>query len=412
MSQPLVRVGAQRLQVAGAPNRATQALRAIQLEPQARALKRPDDVHLEESRMITPLQKHRGQNGAIVALFVLVAAIAVVVLTQPRAPAPEPEAVAQAPKPAASTLTKAALPEVKTIATRPDEPLATLAVGELDFRRRVKATGTVGFDEKLTAHVRVPVSGWLVDVKPTAAKVKRGTRFANLYSPAIVAAELELVQQVRDFRSQAELDEVRRKLLRWGMPIETIRRVEQTGQPQGKLPVWAWRDGTIVAKQAVPGLFVEPAVELYTITNPARAWIMADVPDADAERLRVGMPAKVTIKGRAKPVTANVGYIFKRSYGGEKPVRFELAGTFPRDAAAAVEVTLELERGLAVPESAVLRASSGSLVYVVKGGTADAREVKLGTHAGGFYRVEHGLAAGETVALDAQRLVDSALRAR
>lgn len=361
--------------------------------------------------MITPLKKHRGQNGGIMALFVLVAATVVVVMTDPKNDTPAPEAAV--PKPvAAATATRSAFPEMPTIATTHGRALETQVIAQRELHRRAEASGTIGFDEKLTAHIYVPVRGWVVDVKKTPRTVKRGTPLGTLFSPDIVVAELELVKQVRDFRSQEELDVARRKLLRWGLPKEYLTRVEQTGQPQGKLPLWAWRDGTIVAKRAIGGLFVEPSDELFTITNPARAWIVADVPEADAGRLTVGMPAKVSIAGRAKPVTATVGYVFSRVYAGMRTVRFELDGAYKRDAAAKVEVDLGRERVVAVPESAVVRANGRTIVYVVRGDGADAREVELGTLADGFYRVDRGLAAGDTVVINAQKLVDAVVSAR
>jgi Cu(I)/Ag(I) efflux system membrane fusion protein len=49
-------------------------------------------------------------------------------------------------------------------------------------------------------------------------------------------------------------------------------------------------------------------------------------------------------------------------------------------------------------------------VFVVQENAADPREVKLGPLAGGFYRVDAGLSAGEKVATGAQFLLDSESR--
>ena len=81
----------------------------------------------------------------------------------------------------------------------------------------------------------------------------------------------------------------------------------------------------------------------------------------------------------------------------------------------AVELRLPLGRGLAVPDSAVIRTGTRSIVFVAHGAPAahfEPREVTLGPRAGGVYRVEAGLTAGERVAVGAQFLLDSESRLR
>jgi membrane fusion protein, copper/silver efflux system len=277
--------------------------------------------------MITPLPKHRGQNGPIVAMFALVIISAVVVATDPRTEPPPP----------ASARPRA------VAATTPPPSSPAAAVADHASGTHLAATGVIGFDGAVTAHVRVPVRGWLVDVKPTGRTVRRGTRFANLYSPEVVLLEQALVAQLRNFTVQAELDHARNRLARLGMPPEVMHQVEVTGRPQGKLPVWAWRDGSVVDKQVVPGLYVEPSRELVTITDPTRLWVIIELPEQDAARVSVGMRARLVIEGQPRPVLAKVGHVSTRVYAGARTVRFQLVNA-PRTIkpGAAVKIDLEL----------------------------------------------------------------------
>ena len=66
---------------------------------------------------------------------------------------------------------------------------------------------------------------------------------------------------------------------------------------------------------------------------------------------------------------------------------------------------------VAVPESAVLQTGTRSIVFVSRGnGEFEPREVAVGSKANGFYEIRSGVAAGETVAVEANFLIDSESR--
>ena len=67
-------------------------------------------------------------------------------------------------------------------------------------------------------------------------------------------------------------------------------------------------------------------------------------------------------------------------------------------------------RGLAIPESAVIRTGTRSIAFVAHGEHLEPRELKLGPLVGDSYQVESGVAPGERVATGAQFLLDSESR--
>ena len=76
---------------------------------------------------------------------------------------------------------------------------------------------------------------------------------------------------------------------------------------------------------------------------------------------------------------------------------------------------LDLGRGLTVPESAVIRTGTRSIIFVAHGHPPEhfePREVKLGPLVGDVYRVDEGVEAGEHVATGSQFLLDSESRLR
>lgn len=298
--------------------------------------------------------------------------------------------------------------------------LTTEAVAERDFTRHVRTVGVVTVDETRTEHVHTRVRGWIetFDVKFVGKKVRAGQTLASLYSQDVYAAEMELASLARNpGRSPELLQAARQRLDLWDVPANVIDQVEKTGAPQRTFPIRAPRSGVVVAKQAFEGQFVDPSLELYTISDLSTVWVLADIYDKDVEDVRVGSLARLTIEGQHQPIEAKVAFLYPTidERTRTRKARFELSD---RDAEllpgafVTIEIDAALDRGLAVPESAVIRTGARSIVFVVHGAHVQPLEVQLGPLVGDFHRVESGLTAGDLVATGAQFLLDSESRLR
>lgn len=296
--------------------------------------------------------------------------------------------------------------------------LTTEVVGKRDFRRKVRTVGIVTVDETRTAHVHARVRGWIdgFHVQYVGRKVKKGEPLVSLYSQEVYAAQLELASLTRSpVRSPELLDAARKRLALWQVPRSMIEKIEQTGAAQRTFPILSPRSGVVIAKQAFEGLFVDPSIELYTITDLSRTWVVADIYEGDVAHVQVGTPAKLTVEGIDKPIEAKVTFlnptIDERTR--TRKARFELANALAMPGAfVTVDLELALQGGLAVPESAVIHTGPRSIVFVIHGTHAEPREVKIGGRFGDHYRVEAGLISGERVATGAQFLLDSESRLR
>jgi membrane fusion protein, copper/silver efflux system len=298
--------------------------------------------------------------------------------------------------------------------------LTTAVVEEKEFNRKIRTVGVVTVDETRTAHVHSRVRGWVegFHVQFVGQKVKKGQPLVSLYSQEVYAAELELASLMKSpVKSPELLDAGRKRLGLWEVPQATIEKVLATGEPQRTFPIAAPRSGVVVAKQAFEGLFIDPSLELYTITDLSKVWVLADIYEADVGDVIIGSEAKLTIEGSSEPLTAKVAFLAPTidERTRTRKARFELenpkASLMP-GAFVTVEMQLGLGRGLAVPETAVIRTGERAIVFVVHGTHAEPREVHLGARVGDAYRVLHGLNAGENVATGAQFLLDSESRLR
>lgn len=311
--------------------------------------------------------------------------------------------------------------------------LTTAAVEEREFTRQLRTVGVVTVDETRTAHVHPKVRGFIegIRVNFVGQEVKSGAVLCSIYSQEVYAAEIEFLALLErqgagmlgtgEF-AQAEasaqrklLEAARRRLLLWDVPKSEVARLERTREARRTFPLVAPRSGIVVAKQAIEGMYVDPSMELYLLSDLSRVWVLADVYERDLAAVKLGDKAELTIEGVSQTIEGKVAFIPPTLEEATRTIkiRFELDNAdrrFRPGSFATVNMDLPLGKGLAVPDSAVIQTGVRSIVFVVGEKAAEPREVKLGPLAGGFYRVDDGLSAGEKVATGAQFLLDSESR--
>lgn len=315
--------------------------------------------------------------------------------------------------------------------------LATAKIEELAFNKKLRAVGLVTFDETKTSHVHAKVKGF-IEALPAdfiGKPVQRGAVLAAIYSQAILAAQFEHVALMKEPRALFEdsalgdvegkswskiIEASRKRLLLWDMPRAQIDRLEKTLEPQRTFPIIAPRAGTLVAKQAVLGNYVEPGAELFTISDLSSLWVLVDIYEADVGQVAIGREAKLTIEGTPDQIIAKISFVSPTIDESTRTlkVRLELpnpGGLLKPGAFATAELDLPLGRGVGLPESSVIRTGTRNMVFVVHtmpDGTAHIvpREVAIGPLVSGYFRVSSGVAVGEVVATGAQFLIDSESR--
>ena len=319
--------------------------------------------------------------------------------------------------PAKAGTVKISLDKVQLLGVR-TEPAA-----ERELRRAVQAVGTIQANERLLYKVTPRFEGWIerLRVNTTGQPVRRGEALMDVYSPELVAAQEEYLIALRGIEQTGEpvmqrmAEGVLRRLRNWGIAeseLETLRKEGSARQLHLSLAgrrgcaaeteraghaLRARRDA-LRDRRSVVGLAGGRSVRARPGSGEARSAGEAAHPRLPGARVH-GKVVFISPTLEADTRTARVRVELANAGGLLKPAMYgsvDLVGGHARG------------KALAVPDSAVLDSGTRQVVLVQRGeGLFEPRSVKLGMRADGYVEVLDGVAAGESVVVRANFLIDA-----
>jgi Cu(I)/Ag(I) efflux system membrane fusion protein len=298
--------------------------------------------------------------------------------------------------------------------------------------RTVRTVGTITYDETKVAHVHSKVEGWIdkLYVNYTGELVKKGQPLFTIYSPELLATQQEylLALKAKERLSASSIPEVKsgaislvdaskRRLALWDISDNQIRELEEKGEAQRTLTLYAPNSGFVIKKEVNQGMRIMPEKELYTIADLSTVWVNVDIYESEIPFVRPGQTASVALSyDPTGTFNGKVAFIYP--YVDEKTrtakARLEVPNPgfkLKPDMYVNAEVKIDGGRHLAVPDEAVLDSGLKKIVFIDKGnGHFEPKEVKLGAKLDGFYQVISGLNEGEKIAASSAFLLDSESR--
>jgi RND family efflux transporter MFP subunit len=307
-----------------------------------------------------------------------------------------------------------------------------LQTGSVAYKQvddELRFAGSVQVDERRLAYVQTRFAGWIrrLYVATTGEFVRRGQPLFTIYSPDLVTTEQEYLlarknQGALEGSSVAGvaagaaslLSAAKARLQQWQVPAQEIEKLEASGQAITDLPIDSPAAGYVLEKNVLPNMYVQPDTRLYTVADLAKVWVVAQVFQNEAGRIKPGDPAEVTVDAWPGVVFRGaVDYLLPQVDAATRtlPVRLVFAnpGLKLRPGMYVdVRLRLPLGRQLVIPAGAAFQSGSRSLVFLYRGdGNIEPRQVELGARVGDELVVAKGLAAGDAIVTSASFLIDS-----
>ncbi len=174
--------------------------------------------------------------------------------------------------------------------------VATDAVERRALVRRLRAVGTVGYNEAGLTTVPSRVQGYVekLFVSSVGLPVRAGDHLAEIYSPDLIMAQQELLTARDPAAGPLIANAARLKLRRFGISDEVIERIASSGQAQERLVITAPRAGTVVEKMVDAYAPVMMGMPLYKIADLSSIWVHLAVHEQDLALVRPGQSVTVT----------------------------------------------------------------------------------------------------------------------
>src|SRR6516165_615785 len=214
-----------------------------------------------------------------------------------------------------------------------DSQLASVKVepvSEREFPIEKESVGSIDFNEDMTLQVFTPYPGRIIGLFASVGDdVKKGQTLFTIDSPDLLQAESTLIAAAGVLQlttrnlarlkelyttravSQRDLDQgtsdqqtaegnlraARDTVRLFGKTDAEIDRIIADRKADPTLVVPCSIDGRITARNAAPGLYVQPgsAPAPFTVTNVDTMWMLANVAENDSPAFQVGQPLQVTV---------------------------------------------------------------------------------------------------------------------
>jgi Cu(I)/Ag(I) efflux system membrane fusion protein len=307
----------------------------------------------------------------------------------------------------------------------------------------LRTVGVIAANERGLAEISVRFSGWVQQLmaSETGRHVKRGEVLATVYSPEVLRAEQEYLT-ARGWEEKAGAApapdhhggvegaiqtglaaDARRRLELLGIAAPEIDAIAARGRAADSVPIRSPAEGYVTARNVVPGAAIQAGAPLFEVADLSKVWLLADVFERDAARLRVGQKASLELTAYpGERFAGRVQFIYPTLNPSTRTLRVRLE--FANHAGPSgvklrpgmygnVALELPAASGLVIPSEALVDTGEHQYVFVAKPeGRFEPRTVRVGGRAGDKVQIADGLAEGETVVTTGNFLIDSESRLR
>jgi len=302
--------------------------------------------------------------------------------------------------------------------------IALDTIGDGAIGDRMLLTGTVTVNESGSTAVSARLGGRIdrLYIKTTGEYVHKGQKLYDLYSEELNNAEQEyllalerretLHSSVVDLQQLA--DAARNKLLLWGLSEAQVAELTRARKPQPVTSFYSSGEGVVASVESHEGDYVGAGTVVLRLADLSTVWVQAQVYTSQLSELARDATVMVRLpdlpgrewKGRIDLINPEVDPSAR--INGVRVALKNKDGMLKPGMAAQLTVASGSGHSLTLPQSAVIHAATGSLVWVEAGHNLFRPVmVETGMEDGSRVEIRSGLKAGDVVVTEGAYLVNS-----
>jgi len=303
----------------------------------------------------------------------------------------------------------------------------------------IEALGNIAYDTRQVGSISARVSGRIekLYVRYRYQKISKGQKILDIYSPELLTAQQNLLFLLKnDAENTTFIQAAKDKLLLLGMSNEQLQQVIQSGKPSLTIAVYSnysghiheaangggmntvsgnMRDISLITEELSlkEGMYVQKGQAVFTVFNPDRAWAVLSIYGDNQSLVKTGNAVRVVPEtAPGKDFRAVIDFIepFYRKESKTLTARVYFNNSalkIPIGSQVKATVFGDTKEAFWLPKEAVLSLGMDKVVFSKTDGGFKAVKINTGISHEKHIQVVSGLSVTDSVATNAQYLMDS-----
>jgi Cu(I)/Ag(I) efflux system membrane fusion protein len=286
----------------------------------------------------------------------------------------------------------------------------------MPLHSEINTVGYVQYDEDQIVHIHPRVDGWIetLSIKAIGDRVEKGQILYEIYSPALVNAQQELVLALTR-KNTGLINAAKDRLKALQIPDSTIKVLIKSKKIKQNIAFYAPQSGFVNMLNIRQGYYVQPGTTMMSIAKLDTVWVEAVVFERQVELVSQETEVSMSVDFLpGKTWQGKVDYIYPQLDAKTRTLRLRLRfdnPNFQLKPNMYTQVTMHIHDDkdlLLVPKSAVIRSGKSNRVVLALGeGQYKSINVDIGRIGDYYIEILSGINEGEEIVTSAQFLLDS-----
>ena len=303
----------------------------------------------------------------------------------------------------------------------------------------IEALGNIAYDTRQVGSISARVTGRIerLYVRYRYQKISKGQRILDIYSPELLTAQQNLLFLLKnDADNTSFIEAAKEKLILLGISSEQLQQVIQSGQPSLTIAVYSnysghiheaanggnmksstgvMKDISLITEELSlkEGMYVQKGQSVFTVFNPDKAWAILNIYGENQGLVKTGNAVRVIPEtAPGKDFRAGIDFIepFYRKENKTLTARVYFNNSvlkIPIGSQVKATVFGNSKEAYWLPKEAVLSLGMDKVAFRKTDGGFKAVKVSTGIVHEKHIQVISGLTTTDSVAANAQYLMDS-----
>jgi Cu(I)/Ag(I) efflux system membrane fusion protein len=303
----------------------------------------------------------------------------------------------------------------------------------------IEALGNIAYDTRQVGSISARVAGRIekLYVRYRYQKITKGQKILDIYSPELLTAQQNLLFLLKnDSGNTSFIEAAKEKLLLLGMSIEQLKQVMKSGKPSLTISVYSNYSGhiheasngggmnteprnmtdiSLITEELSlkEGMYVQKGQSVFTVFNPDKAWAILNIYGDNQSLIKAGNTVRVVPEtAPGKYFTAAIDFIepFYRKESKTLTARVYFNNSvlkIPIGSQVKATIFGNSKEAYWLPKEAVLSLGMEKVVFKKADGGFKGVKVSTGITHEKHIQVLNGLTATDSIAANAQYLMDS-----